>query len=268
MNPRDRIRTSVFRLAAALTSRGVRLPDDVQSFLKADIRGSGRGRRRKEIVEVNAYQAELEDAYEEWAEELSNDLADAETDETDKEAIIAAALIALLALLQELGRRNLPEALFLALGDTAPTPAMLQLLADHVLENDQYLADSFIPDLRVKIDRAITDPDVITAFGINSKDGRDALLAILSTFRSRVALYSGAWWKLYNRTRGSVAAQLGKKVVSYLDKQAKHCHECPEFADVGGKEYESWQHYLETTGDRVPGEFACMSNCRCRIDFK
>src|SRR3990167_5829697 len=107
-------------------------PDEISGVLRADVRGGGRGRPRKEIVAVNAYQRELEESYDEWADTFSDDLAEAKNDETDTEAIIAAGLIALLLALQESGRHNIPKALFMALGDEAPTPGLLMHLADAV----------------------------------------------------------------------------------------------------------------------------------------
>src|SRR3990167_3356877 len=68
----------------------------------ADLRGSGPGRRAKEIQAVNTYQRKLESAYSSWADDLADDLADAEDDDA-REEVLAAAVAALLLLLRRLG---------------------------------------------------------------------------------------------------------------------------------------------------------------------
>lgn len=203
---------------------------------------------------VNRYQADLQKAYTDWYEETADDLSGTEDDDA-KDEIIAAALLALLALLKKMGRENLPDAVDLALGGGASFPELDGLLDDQIEENEKYLTTSLIPDLKSAL--------ASVAAGASA----EAIIGTLSGFTTRVGSYGGEWWSLYNESVGLVSKKSGKKVVVYLDEQAKHCGECPNFGSVDGKEYESWDAYMESTGGRVPGDFECGPNCRCTVQM-
>jgi len=229
--------------------------------LKADARGGGRGRRTKEIVAVNAYQTLLEDDYSEWADTFSDDLSQAENDESRK-AVIIAALAILLLLLQNNGRKNIPEAMFLAIGKEPPTTEMLQMMVDRVAENDRYLAESLIPDLQAKIERALADADIQLAFQMGIEAGRDAIRAILQTVEVRIAMYAGAWWKVFQMATGMLSDVHQKAYRWNLDPLVKdHCQDC---LDWGDRTYDSFAVMLQTTGGRGPGwGNKCGGNDRC-----
>src|SRR3990167_8660048 len=129
----------------------------------SDTRG-GRGRPTKQIQAVNAYQEELESEYEDWADDFATDVADAK-DDTERKSIIVAGLLGLLGILQVLGRKSLPNAIDIALGDEAPTPELLRIIADIVAANENYLKDSLMPDLQDKIEKALQDKDILIALG-------------------------------------------------------------------------------------------------------
>jgi hypothetical protein len=229
----------------------------------ADGRGGGPGPGLKQIRAVNAYQAQLEKIYDDWSDTTARDLSKADEDERD--AIIAAALLLLLAALRDAGRKALTAAMLLALGDEPPSPEMLAELSKSISDNDRYLSESLIPALLAKITGALTDPDILAAMALGIIAFRSALRAMLATSAARVASYAGAWWTVYNRTLGDVAQQNGRPVRAYLDPRAKHCDECPMYASAEGREYPSFEAYLRETGGRVPGQFECGTNCRCEL---
>lgn len=225
----------------------------------ADVRGTGRpGRRAKQIEAVNAYQRELEAEYEEWADELAQDLAGASTDGGERDRVIEAALAALLLALLMLGRRRLPEAMEMGLGDTPPTVEALRDLAAAVEANERYLRESLLPDIERKLRAGLEDPDVRLALGAGR--GEEAIGGLLRTMEARAALYAGAWWGMYNR---AVGAGAGEGPVRWLlDPTVKsHCQTCLEFGD---REYPSYAAMLQVTGGIVPSAGTqCDGNCRC-----
>lgn len=227
----------------------------------ADKRGGGPGRGSKQIRAVNAYQYELEGTYKDWSGSTAKDIANAQNDD-ERRAAIEAALLALLAQMREEGHRELTNAMLLALGTDAPTPEMLSRLSQALSENDQYLSDSLIPDLRAKIEAALRDPDILAAMELGLAAFIDALRSMMMTSLARVALYAGAWWTIYNWTIG---AKSKGEIHAYLDPQAHHCTDCPKYQSVNGRVYESFDAYLAATGGRVPGQFACHGNCRCEL---
>jgi len=229
----------------------------------ADLRGVGKaGRRPKAIEAVNAYQKALESEYADWAEDLASQLADA--DEGDREALLAAALAALLLQLRAEGRKRITDAMMLALDGEPPTPEMLQALTDTIAENDRYLESSLIPAIRRKMEDALTDEDILTA--IETGAGDDALLGWLGTMTARTALYAGAWWKLFNHIVGRKASENNREVIWYLDPSAKHCHDCPSWGSPEGTHYESYEKMLEITGGMAPADgVECGGYCRCGL---
>jgi len=203
-------------------------------------------RRPRVLGGVDVYQRELVDIYSRWADELITDLAGA--DEDEREEMIAAALALLLTRLRDEGRRRLTEAAEAGAGEL--TDEAQELLDDAVAANDDFLESSLIPALRERIETGIAEADL------------PDLGESLDAFDARVGLYAGAWWTLYHH---AYALRAEGKVTAYLDPLAKHCNECPEYQSVAGTVYDSMQDYLDATGDRMPGEFECVSNCRCWI---
>ena len=243
---------------------GERTEDGVRSIFDAQkARRTRRGRPSKPIAAVNSYESELRKIYDEWADTFADDLAETKDEDGDIDAIIALALLLLLSQLQDLGRKNIPAGLWMGLGDTAPTPEVLTYLATLVGENDKYLADSFIPDLKAKIGKALADPDVLLAFATSKEAGRDAIRAYLGTMDARIGSYAGTWWRAQNYGAGSSAKADSKPIKAFLDPAASHCEECPLYHDEGGREYKSFDDYLATTSQRVPGMYICRGNCRC-----
>ena len=231
-------------------------------------RGRGPGRPSKELQRVNAYQSELEQEYEDWADDTSDDLATAKADgeePTRLNEIILAGLAVLLLALQNLGRNNIPDAIDLALGNEAPTPALLLEVAQAVMENEKYLVESLIPDLKSKIEKALSDRDILAAFAVGESEGREALRSILATVTARVGSYSGAYWGLFNRASGELGLILDKPIRWNLDPSVKnHCRTCLDYGDTT---YVSWADMMAKTGGAYPTHLTiCKSNDRCSIE--
>jgi len=225
----------------------------------SDTRG-GRGRPTKQIQAVNEYQESLEDSYSDWADDFAEDIAKAE-DDTARTAVIVAGLLALLGILQVLGRKSLPQAIDIALGDEAPTPELLRIIADIVAANEGYLKDSLIPDLQAKIEKALQDKDIQIALATGV--GAEAIRGILGTMTARVGSYAGSAWMLHNMAVGAVATMKGKAIYWQRDHAAKSCDDCILYGD---KEYKSMDALLLASGGRSPANgVICRSNCRCEL---
>lgn len=212
---------------------------------------------------VSQYETDLEDEYQQWAEETAAKLAKAS--ESKREEVLAAALLLLLALLKRKGREALPDAVEIALDGGDPIGALDDLLDEAIDENDDFLTKSLIPDIEKRMNDQLGTAAILTA--IATGEGAAAIGELLAGFEQRVGSYSGEFWKLYNKAGGVLADENKSKVKAYLDPAAQHCSECPQFHDVDGREYENYAAYLEATDDRVPGQFECAGNCRCWLEF-
>ena len=218
------------------------------------MRGGRRGRQNKQTAAVNAYQAKIESEFEDWADKYSEDIASGDDNKTE------IALGILLLLLIALGRKNLPDAVDLAVGNEAQTPEMVEHLLEVMRSNEEYITNSLIPDLRAKIQKALADPDIILA--IQAGDGRDALRAVLATVSARVASYAGAYYNTYEYAKGLLIDTHGKEYRWNLDPAViNHCGDCLQYGD---KTYPSFAAMLQQTGQKGPGiNVSCLPNCRC-----
>ena len=227
----------------------------------SDTRGGGRGRPSKQIQAVNDYQEELETEYEDWADDFAGDVAK-EKDDTARKAIIVAGLLVLLGLLQNLGRKSLPHAIDIALGDNPPTPELLQLIANIVASNEKFLSESFIPDLQAKVEKALQDKDILIA--LETGVGAEAIRGILGTMTARTGQYAGAWWSLHNYATGALAEMKNKPILWRLDPAVmNHCETCLRYGD---KTYPSMKAMLLETGGISPSSGTiCNGNDRCEL---
>ena len=229
---------------------------------KADLRGGGRGRPSRQIRGVNAYQEELEGAYADWADEISEALAE-ETDAAQQKKIIDERLALLLLLLIGLGRRRIPDALELGMDDEPPTPEALRKLAEILESNERYLTDSLIPAIREKLERAFTDADIILAMQMG--EGEEVLRAVLQVLSARVSMYAGTWWDAMNIGVGFLSQLQGMGIRWVLDKTAQHCEDCLQYGD---REYQSFSSMLQETGGKYPSHgVRCKGNCRCILEL-
>jgi hypothetical protein len=230
--------------------------------------GSRRAPTRKarpEVAAVNRYQATLESAFSDWADDAAAQLAEAGDD--DRDEVLAALLLALLLLLRRQGSQALPEAVTLALeraGGTG-TAAIWQALAAAVARNDEYLTTSLLPAIGERLRELLASGEWAALQLEGPAALTDWVMGWLTTFAARVASYAGAWWSLHQQAFG--LATDGKPIVAYLDKQARHCSECPRYHSEAGEEYSSYENYLGATGNRTPGQFECQGNCRCWLDL-
>ena len=181
-----------------------------------------------------------------------------EKDDTARKAIITAGLLALLALLQNLGRKSLPHAIDIALGDNPPTPELLQLIATIVASNEKFLSESFVPDLQAKVEKALQDKDILIA--LETGVGAEAIRGILGTMTARTGQYAGAWWSLHNYATGALAEMMGKQFYWKRDEQAQHCATCLQYGD---KKYPSLKACLLETGSAPGINVICNGRCRC-----
>jgi hypothetical protein len=249
-----------FLLESDNTAEGV---SKVFETFKADLRGGGRGRRNKQTTAVNAYQDELGSEFKDWCDETASELA--KSNPEDRNKVIDDRLAILLLLLIGLGRKSIPDALDLAVGDNGKSPAMVDKLSALLKENEVYLTDSLIPAIKAKLLKAFDDQDIQIA--IQAGDGAEVLGAVLSTVGARVESYAGTWWQMHQWGTGLLADELGQPIKANLDPLAEHCADCPQFHDEGGREYASFQDYLNATSGRVPGDFACHGNDRCWLSM-
>lgn len=209
---------------------------------------------------VNRYQAQLQQDFEDWADDLAGELED-EPDDDAQDEIIAAALLALLLLLKKRGADTLPQALKLAFGGKPPTDAALKMLAAQVAANEGYLTDSLLPALRDKLKAVMADEDVKAA--IVAGAGKAAIAGALAAMGTRVGGYASELWDTYNKAVGERAKENGKKIFWKRDPQAQHCDECLEYGD---RTYDSYEALLEETGGVTPSSgTTCGDNCHCEL---
>lgn len=222
----------------------------------------------RETKVTDAYARALERAYADWVAAAWPQLAETE-DDSDRDELLAALLAALLVRLQRLGAEHLPGALDAGLAKVngaVTTTAMLATVGDALTANNTYLATSLIPAIEAKLRAALL------AGGENAAAVRETL----TSFGARVGSYAGELWKTIQRITGLAIDERGggsggpvaadTKLIAILDPDAHHCTECPQFHSERGTGYASFEAYLEATGDRVPGEFECGANCRCRLE--
>lgn len=250
--------------AAIARANLVRLVGQAIEYL--DTRGGGPGRPPAEISAVNRYQRDLEDAYDEWADDAAKKLA-REKDDSKRDALIAVLLALLLARLMEIARVDLPNAVALGVGRNLTPPEVYKKLAEIMAENETYLENSLIPAIASKLRNALADEQLRRSISTGAVDAAVTLKGWLDTFMSRVASYAGAWWRLYNWSVGMSVDDQRLTVTAHLDPQAHHCSECPLYHRDGGEFYDNFDQYLGATGGRVPGEFECGGNCRCWLEF-
>lgn len=226
--------------------------------------------QRRESAAVEAYQRALESAYDDWVAAAWPQLTAAETDD-DREELLAGLLLLLLTTLQRTGQTTLPTALDVGLAKVAgaaPTTTMLSTLGDALTANNTLLTTSLLPAIEKKLREALLG---------GKEDAEDAVRQALASFTARVGQYAGELWKAIQRITGLAIdeqknviggpdAAPSTKLIAILDPDAHHCVECPKYHSERGVVYESFEAYLEATGDRVPGEFECGSGCRCRIE--
>lgn len=231
---------------------------------KADSFAGAPGRPRKELAAVNAYQADLTDAYGDWADDAAGQLA-AEPDDTQRQALLSALLLLLLSRLETLGETNLPAALALGTRGAAAPAKLYSKLAQIIDSNTKFLTDSLIPDLRAKIEQGLVRPEWVELRAPAEK--RSWLMKWLDGFEARIGSYAGTYWTMYNWSVGMSVDDQRLTLDAFLDPQARHCSECPQYHREGGEHYDNFDQYLGATGGRVPGEFECGGGCRCRLEF-
>ena len=235
-------------------AEGGKTPED-EAFAASRFRGP-RSRRTWE-KETNKYQVQIQLIYDKWLRDLAAELQEADTEERDE--IVADELAVLASALAAAGRMAIVNGANLGLGNRPPSPEYLAEIARRVQQNDDYLATSFMPAAKSRLESALRDEDVIAA-------GVLGLIGYMSALGSRAEQYAGAMWTAIQMGAGvaMTQAQAEGEIIAIrwdLDEQAQHCDDCPEFAG----EYESMDDLMATTGNRLPGEVQCDGNCRCSL---
>ncbi len=229
-----------------------------------DTRGGGPGRPPSEIAAVNRYQRDLENAYDEWADDSGQQLAK-EQDWDKRRALLALLLGLLLTKLIDLGHAELPNAITLGLGGEIARPDVYAKIAAALAENDNYLKNSLLPDIGIRMAQALNDPAILAAIAAGSTAvAADAIASQAKLLGARVAQYSGSWWALLNYAVGAQAAEQGKRLRWTRDQNAKHCYTCLTY---GEKIYNSFAEMLDITGGASPADGTeCQGNCRCILE--
>jgi hypothetical protein len=237
-------------------AEGGKTPED-ETFAASRFRGPSS--RRTWERETNKYQVQIQLIYDKWLKELAAELQEADTEEQDE--IVADELAVLASALAAAGRMAIVNGANLGLGNRPPSPEYLGEIARRVQQNDDYLATSFMPAAKSRLESALRDEDVIAA-------GVLGLIGYMSALGSRAQQYAGAEWTAIQLGVGEAAKQMelegGGGVRWVLDEGAQHCDDCPEFAG----EYESMDELMAATGNRLPGEVQCNGNCRCSLEVE
>jgi hypothetical protein len=204
---------------------------------------------------TNAYELELRRTYQAWADETARALEGVD-DEREFNEKLERAVEALVAALILLGRRNLPGATALGLGDVLMSPDGIGQVSEVLAQNEALIETSLAPAIRDKVERQVGEDPMIRA-------DRASLAAILMTFLARVGSYAGAFWGLIHWGVADRIRQRSNRARAVLDPRAKHCPQCPEYAGV----YDSIEALVNTTGG-MPGlwDSDCVGNCRCHVE--
>lgn len=221
---------------------------------------------------TNAYQIELVGIYDNWSTRAVRAVANAQRDGLSisrQVGIVDAMLGDLQFDLQNAGRTRLVEASQIALaGPLAKHQGNSQVLAGvsaKIAENDAFIRDNLIPDLRVKFSASLES-------GVAADS--TALRAAFDSQRHKPAQFSGGYWVMafdVQRIAGIAENALRKEqgltpipVRWDLDPAAEHCDNssgffgCPSLAGVYT---EGWESLATVPG----GQVTCRGNCRCTI---
>ena len=215
----------------------------------------GVGRPNKMLAAVNEYQRRLGLTYQEWADLAAGQLEDVPEDK--REETILALILLLRQMFQADGRRYITDGMHIGLGSMLPTPEIDQRLQIRLVENDEYIRTSLIPDVEARVRKAITSEEII---------GAAAIATSLMALQARTELYAGSMWAMMQDAIGERSKQQEDNRVRWvLEPLADHCEDCPRFAG----EYESYDAMLAATGGAIPGSgVQCNGNCRCSLEFR
>ena len=247
------------RAATAFVLEAIRfLRDELAPAEKfQDLRGEGsNAKRMKWEAATNAYQLELGETYDDWADELAKKLANAEST-ADRERITDVALAALVVLLADLGEEHILEGYDLGLDETDMDEGLFTEARRAINKNRDAIAIGLIPAIRQKLRRIYRDPVYLAG-------GSVAILGLLEAARSRVEQYAGAEWQAIMRGVGEVSKQQDDQRIYWkIDPDAQHCPDCLQWGET---EYPSWEDMLAETGGAFPGSgVQCDGNCRCEL---
>ena len=177
--------------------------------------------------------------------------------ELSDDAAVATALVDLEVQLDQLARKEFPNAFKLGFGAGSGIAQAVALAAALNL-NSGFLISSLLP----YIGADLSDPEVGGLTLGQLADTRGLAWA------SRVGLYTGAYWTaVWLGVQESMRESLQADTVPVrrlLDPGAQHCATCPPKA----REYASWNEMLALTGGLpADGSDACRSGCRCQVQL-
>lgn len=217
-----------------------------------------RGTQRTWEEMTTAYQVELRDLYEDWIDDLAEDVDGAE-DDGERAAILAAALLTLENKMKLLGRRRIREGFTEGLGEAEMTGSAQNALFIQTTGNDRYVGNSLIPFIDMRVRNAIATPGFV---GL----GTIGMINLLTPVTARVESYAGMMWGAIQWGAGEASSQQDDRRVMWIrDPHAEHCATCLDFGD---REYPSFDDMLAISGGAMPGvNTICDGNCRCWLEY-
>lgn len=233
------------------------------------------GRRERGKIEkaTNEYQGKLVRLYDRWAVDARRAIVKAEKagkHGPELEAVVDEQMAMFADMMKELGRQGILQAVQMGLGDVQADADAFRIVADKVEENEKFIDESLVPDIRAKIVAHLNE--VTKTFQLDEL----ALGGILTAMRTRAGGYSGAFWsatflgaglgrKKDDKKRRD-EGEVPRRVRWVLDPAADHCLDSAGFFGCESLEgeYESW--------DALPtipaGQVTCRGNCRCGIEVE
>ena len=233
------------------------------------------GRRERGNVEkaTNEYQRKLVRAYDRWAVDARKAIIKAENagkHGVELEAVVDEELAILADAMKDLGREGILEAVTMGLGGETPDAEAFKVIADKVEENEEFIDESLIPDIRAKIAGHLQEA------GKTYQLDELALSGVLTSMRTRAGGYAGTFWGavflgggLAQKKKDKKRAEEGKaprRVRWVLDPSAEHCEDSAHGRGCVGLEgtYDSWDALptLPASGT------TCLGNCRCGLEIE
>lgn len=206
---------------------------------------------------TNQYEAELIRIYERWTAETAKRFIRA-ANTAARNTVVEDALLELEEELVNAGRKGLLDAMQLGSGDNELSPRGYEKLAEAITENEQYIANSLMPAIRIRMQVALNDEQFL-------RGGEVAIKGLLQSYNGRVGSYAGAYWRAIFAGVGNALSQEQdtRRVEWELDPAAEHCDDCIRNAGI----YDSFDA-LEL-GVGLPGErVRCRANCRCIVKIE
>jgi hypothetical protein len=212
---------------------------DIAAIVHKALHGAIHAGRKDSSLEdyIAAYQAELENLYDDFIVNVIRDPADYDAALDDLYDEFLNQMPVYLTTGYGVGLQDSPV--------SADSVARLKQIGQ---TSADFMQDSFIAALSTLGIVAGSDQDIR-----NQLDG----------FRARFLMYAGAMWNaLWEGLRGATDDKL--KVKRIMEAGAAHCDVCPDLAKV----YDSFADMVAEAGLPGDGSTPCLSNCRCKLEVE